>query len=60
MIQLPVSEIVPGMIVARSILGAASGMALAAGYVLDEAVIDRSSTERPGTLAPVAGNCSAC
>lgn len=41
MIQLGMDEIQPGMVVARSILGAGSGMALAAGYVLDEPVLAR-------------------
>src|SRR5687768_5272017 len=41
MIQLSIDELQPGMVVARSILGSGSGMALAAGYVLDEPVILR-------------------
>lgn len=41
MIQLAIDELQPGMVVARSILGSGIGMALAAGYILDEAVILR-------------------
>jgi HD-GYP domain-containing protein (c-di-GMP phosphodiesterase class II) len=41
MIQLSIDELQPGMVVARSILGSGIGMALAAGYVLDEPVILR-------------------
>lgn len=41
MIQLAIDELQPGMVVARSILGSGIGMALAAGYMLDEAVILR-------------------
>jgi HD-GYP domain-containing protein (c-di-GMP phosphodiesterase class II) len=41
MLQLSLDEIHPGMIVARSVLGAGSGLQLAAGYVLDEPVLDR-------------------
>lgn len=41
MIQLSIDELQPGMVVARSILGSGIGMALAAGYILDEAVILR-------------------
>ncbi|HLP40400.1 MAG TPA: hypothetical protein VK465_02730, partial [Fibrobacteria bacterium] len=41
MIQLSTDELQPGMVVARSILGSGIGMALAAGYVLDEPVILR-------------------
>ncbi|MDB5050093.1 MAG: hypothetical protein JWO30_3164 [Fibrobacteres bacterium] len=41
MIQLSMDEIQPGMRVARSVLGTGSGAQLAAGYVLDEAVIAR-------------------
>jgi HD-GYP domain-containing protein (c-di-GMP phosphodiesterase class II) len=41
MIQLPIDEIAPGMVVARSVLGGVSGVQLAAGFVLDEAVILR-------------------
>jgi HD-GYP domain-containing protein (c-di-GMP phosphodiesterase class II) len=41
MLQLSLDEIHPGMIVARSVLGAGSGLQLAAGYVLDEPVLAR-------------------
>jgi HD-GYP domain-containing protein (c-di-GMP phosphodiesterase class II) len=41
MIQLSMDEIQPGMRVARSVLGHGAGNQLAAGYVLDEAVIAR-------------------
>jgi HD-GYP domain-containing protein (c-di-GMP phosphodiesterase class II) len=41
MIQLPIDEVTPGMVVARSVLGGSSGVQLAAGYVLDESVIQR-------------------
>src|SRR4051812_9171890 len=42
MIELPISEIQPGMVIARSLLGSgAGGMQLAAGFIMDEAVIDR-------------------
>src|SRR6267142_2462160 len=41
MIQLSLDEIQPGMRVARSVLGTGAGAQLAAGYVLDEAVIAR-------------------
>ncbi|HKP94215.1 MAG TPA: HD domain-containing phosphohydrolase [Fibrobacteria bacterium] len=41
MIQLPIDEVTPGMVVARSVLGGASGVQLAAGFLLDEAVIQR-------------------
>ena len=41
MLQLSVDELQPGMTVARSILGSGTGMALAAGFMLDEAVIGR-------------------
>jgi HD-GYP domain-containing protein (c-di-GMP phosphodiesterase class II) len=45
MIQMPMSEVQPGMVVARSVLGSASGVHLAAGYILDEAVITRCRRE---------------
>jgi HD-GYP domain-containing protein (c-di-GMP phosphodiesterase class II) len=42
MIQLPLADVQPGMVVARSVLGgSATGVQLAAGYTLDEAVIAR-------------------
>ncbi len=41
MIQYSIDEIQPGMVVARSVLGSGSGLQLAAGFVLDEAVILR-------------------
>ena len=41
MIKLTIDELKPGMIVARSVLGTGSGLQLAAGFVLDEPVIDR-------------------
>jgi HD-GYP domain-containing protein (c-di-GMP phosphodiesterase class II) len=42
MIQLALDEVTPGMIVARSVLGGmGTGMQLAAGFVLDEAVLAR-------------------
>lgn len=41
MIELPIDEVTAGMVVARSVLGGASGVQLAAGYKLDEAVIQR-------------------
>src|SRR5690348_729743 len=41
MMQLSIDEIQPGMIVARSVLGAGAGLQLAAGYALDEPVIAR-------------------
>lgn len=45
MIQMPMAEVQPGMVVARSILGSASGVQLAAGYTLDEPVIARCRRE---------------
>lgn len=50
MIQLPIDEITPGMVVARSVLGGGSGMQLAAGYVLDEPVIARCKRQNMRTL----------
>jgi HD-GYP domain-containing protein (c-di-GMP phosphodiesterase class II) len=41
MIELSIDEVTPGMVVARSVLGGTSGVMLAAGYVLDEAVLSR-------------------
>lgn len=41
MIELPIDEVAPGMVVARSVLGGASGVMLAAGYVLDEPILAR-------------------
>jgi HD-GYP domain-containing protein (c-di-GMP phosphodiesterase class II) len=41
MIELSLQDVTPGMVVARSVLGGASGVMLAAGYVLDEAIITR-------------------
>jgi HD-GYP domain-containing protein (c-di-GMP phosphodiesterase class II) len=41
MIELSLEEVTPGMVVARSVLGGASGVMLAAGFVLDEAIIAR-------------------
>lgn len=41
MIQLNLDEVQPGMVVARSVLGGGTGMQLAAGFTLDEAVIAR-------------------
>ena len=41
MIELPIDEVTTGMVVARSVLGGSSGVQLAAGFVLDEAVIQR-------------------
>ncbi len=41
MIKLSIDEIQPGMKIARSVLGANSGTQLTAGFVLDEAVIER-------------------
>ncbi len=46
MIQLPIDEITPGMVVARSVLGGASGVQLAAGFVLDESVILRCKRQQ--------------
>ena len=45
MIQMPMAEVQPGMVVARSILGSATGVQLAAGYTLDEPVIARCRRE---------------
>ncbi len=41
MIELSVDEVHPGMVVARSVLGGASGVMLAAGFTLDESIIAR-------------------
>jgi HD-GYP domain-containing protein (c-di-GMP phosphodiesterase class II) len=41
MIELAIGEITPGMVVARSVLGGSSGVMLAAGFVLDEAILAR-------------------
>jgi HD-GYP domain-containing protein (c-di-GMP phosphodiesterase class II) len=45
MIQLPIDEVTPGMVVARSVFDGGSGVLLAAGFVLDEAVIQRCKRE---------------
>lgn len=41
MIELAIDEVTPGMVVARSVLGGASGVMLAAGFVIDEVIIAR-------------------
>ena len=41
MIELAIDEVTPGMVVARSVLGGTSGVMLAAGFVIDEAIIAR-------------------
>src|SRR5690606_23118093 len=41
MMQLSMDEVQPGMRVARSVLGSGTGLQLAAGFILDEAVIAR-------------------
>jgi len=41
MIELAIDEVTPGMVVARSVLGGASGVMLAAGFVIDETIIAR-------------------
>ncbi len=41
MIALTIDELKPGMIVARSVMSGETGIRLAAGYVLEEAVISR-------------------
>ena len=50
MIQLSIDEVTPGMVVARSVLGGASGVQLAAGYVLDEGVIQRCKRQQMRTM----------
>jgi HD-GYP domain-containing protein (c-di-GMP phosphodiesterase class II) len=50
MIQLPIEEVVPGMVVARSVLGGVSGVQLAAGYVLDKSVILHCKRQQMRTM----------
>ncbi|MDB5103527.1 MAG: hypothetical protein JWP91_1216 [Fibrobacteres bacterium] len=50
MVQLPIDEIVPGMVVARSVLGSSAGVQLAAGYTLDQPVIARCKKQGMRTM----------
>ena len=56
MIEHAIDEITPGMVVARSVLGGASGVMLAAGYVLDEAIIARCKRQGMRSLWVRVGN----
>jgi HD-GYP domain-containing protein (c-di-GMP phosphodiesterase class II) len=56
MIELPLDEVTPGMIVARSVLGGASGVMLAAGYVLDEPILARCKRQGMRSLWVRLGN----